>query len=584
MKSLLKLKPYLRPYTGLIVISGILAIPLAALRTLPVVLVKHIIDDLFTNKDANKLIYFPAIFIGLYVVNFVVRFFHYYCLRVVVARVNQKLKNDLYEHLMGLSADYFTSQSTGSLISRVGVDPQSVDGGVAQLNVMVREPIQFLFLFGYAVKLNWKLTLITLAIFPPLAYVFSATGRNLKRYILRMADENARLYSTLQESFTGIRVIKTFRLEKFIRKKFRERSDAFTKFLLKTAILEELSHPMVELITAFALAGLIYFGGSQVLQGKMTQGDLLAFFTAFALMMNPLRNMNDMNMKLHTAAAACKRIFEVFDWKTNLREPANPSAKKTFEKEILFSNVRFAYPDTPQREVLKGINFKVPYGKAIALVGASGAGKSSLVSLLPRIFDITQGSISLDGHDIRELDLNDLRNLISVVSQDVFLFNDSVSENIRCGRLAASQEQIYEAAKHAHALDFIERMPEGFDTVIGDRGQKLSGGERQRLSIARAFLRQAPILILDEATSSLDSASERAVQSALDELMQNRTTILIAHRLSTIKHADQIHVMHEGEILESGTHEELMNKSGQYASFLRLSQLNASLETETPRT
>ena len=270
MKSLLKLKPYLRPYTGLIVISGILAIPLAALRTAPVILVKHIIDDLFTNKDAHKLIYFPAIFIGLYVVNFVVRFFHYYCLRVVVARVNQKLKNDLYEHLMGLSADYFTSQSTGSLISRVGVDPQFVDGGVAQLNVMIREPIQFLFLFGYAIKLNWKLTLITLAIFPPLAYVFSATGRNLKRYIHRMADENARLYSTLQESFTGIRVIKTFRLEKFIRKKFRERSDAFTRFLLKTAVLEELSHPMVELITAFALAGLIYCGGSQVLQGKMT--------------------------------------------------------------------------------------------------------------------------------------------------------------------------------------------------------------------------------------------------------------------------------------------------------------------------
>ena len=207
-----------------------------------------------------------------------------------------------------------------------------------------------------------------------------------------------------------------------------------------------------------------------------------------------------------------------------------------------------------------------------------------MVSLLPRIFDITHGSISLDGHDIRELDLNDLRNLISVVSQDVFLFNDSVSENIRCGRLSASQDEIYEAAKHAHALDFIERMPEGFQTVIGDRGQKLSGGERQRLSIARAFLRQAPILILDEATSSLDSASERAVQSALDELMQNRTTILIAHRLSTIKHADQIHVMHEGEILESGTHDELMTmKSGQYANFLRLSQLNTTLDAETPQ-
>ncbi|MBC7692367.1 MAG: ABC transporter ATP-binding protein [Methylotenera sp.] len=581
MKSLFKLKPYLRPYLPLILTSAALALPLAALRTAPVPFVKYVMDDLFISKDRAKLLYFPAIFIVLYLINFVVRFFHYYCLRIVVARVNQKLKNDLYDHVMGLSADYFTSQSTGALISRVGSDPQNVDAGVAQLNVIVREPIQFLLLFGYAMKLNWKLTLITFAIFPPLAYIFSATGRNLKRYITRMQEENARLFSTLQESFTGFRVIKTFRLEKYSRRKFRERSETFTKYLLKTAVLEEASHPMVELVTALAIAVLIYYGGTFVIAGTMQPGELMAFFTAFALMMNPLRTLNDMNMKLHTADASCKRIFEIFELKSNLRESADPKPFKTFKNEIRFDQVHFAYPDAPQREVLKGLNFSVQHGKALALVGASGAGKSSLVALLPRVFDITQGSITIDGHDIRDLNLDDLRTMISVVSQDVFLFNDTISENIRCGRLSANQAEIHEAAKHAHALEFIESLPDGFETVIGDRGQKLSGGERQRLSIARAFLRQAPILILDEATSSLDSASERAVQVALEELMQNRTTILIAHRLSTIKHADQILVMQQGEVVERGTHDELVKTDGAYSKYLRLSQTQGPLEEKT---
>lgn len=575
MNSLMKLKPYLRPYFWMILGSTALAIPLAAIRVGPAPVVRYMLDELLIHKDSTRLFIFPLLIVGLYLVNFFVRFFHYYLLRIVVIRVNQKLKNDLFSHLLGLSADYYTSQSTGTLISRTGVDPQYVDGGLACINVLIREPITLIFLFSYALYLNWRLTIITLIVFPLLAWLFTATGRNLKRYISKLTETNARLFSTLQESFTGIRVVKAFRLEKYLHKKFRERNEEYARLLLKTSLVEEASHPFVELLTAFALAPIIYYGGLQVIAGKMTPGDLFAFFTAFAMMMNPIRMMNDLNIKLHQASAACDRIFEIFDWKSKLHEPLSPQPIHELKKDISLHNVFFAYPDAPERAVLSQLNFTVPKGQIVALVGASGAGKSSLVSLLPRIFDVTGGSIRIDGQDIRELSLEDLRKMIAIVSQDVFLFNDTIEENIRCGRLSANTKDIREAARKAHSLEFIENLPQGFQTLVGDRGQKLSGGERQRISIARAFLREAPILILDEATSSLDTTSERAVQGALDELMRDRTTLIIAHRLSTIRHANLILVLKDGQVVEQGKHEELLRMGGEYARFHQ----GGSLET-----
>ena len=567
MRSLLNLRSYIRPHLWLILCSAALAIPLSAIRLGPAPIVRYMLDHVLVQKDPSKLIWFPIAVIGLYAINFGVRFLHYYLLRIVIIRVNQKLKDRLFNHLLGLSADYFTAQSTGTLISRTGVDPQYVDSGLSCINVIIREPITLAFLFIYALKLNWRLTLITLIITPLLAYVFMATGRNLKRYISKMSMVNAQLYSTLQESFTGIRIVKTFKLENYLHQKFQERNGQFARLLLKTSILEETSHPLVEFLTALALAPIIYYGGLQVLVGKMTPGDLFAFFTTFALMMNPIRMMNDVNIKLHQASAACDRIFEVFNWKATLHEPESPKPLKEFKDSIQLESVTFAYPDAPTRPILKKVCIDIPKGHAVAIVGASGAGKSSLVSLLPRIFDVTEGSIKIDGNDIRHLCIEDLRRMIAVVSQDVFLFNDTIEENIRCGRLSATSEEIREAARKAHALDFIEAMQEGFQSTIGDRGQKLSGGERQRISIARAFLREAPILILDEATSSLDTTSERAVQRALDELMKNRTTLMIAHRLSTIRHADLILVLKDGEIVEKGLHEELILLGGEYARF-----------------
>lgn len=571
MRSLLKLKPYVRPYLWLIVLSGALAIPLSAIRLGPAPLVKYMLDDLIVRKDASKLYLFPIAIIGLYALNFIVRFLHYYALRLVIIRVNQRLKSDIFRHLLGLSADYFTTQSTGTLISRTSSDPQYVDLGIACINVLLREPLTLIFLFGYALNLNWRLTLITILIIPAIGWVFAATGKKLKRYISKLQEVNARLFSSMQESYTGIRIVKMFRLEKYVYKKFRHRNKEYAGLLEKTSFLEEFSHPLVELLTAFALAPIIYYGGLQVITGKMSPGDLFAFFTTFAMMMNPIRLMNDVNIKLNSASAACERIFELFEWKSRLHESENPRAIRSFRHSLQLKEVSFAYPDAPEREVLKKISFTLLKGQTVALVGASGCGKSSLVSLIPRIFDPVKGSIEIDGTDIRFLSLDDLRKQIAVVSQDVFLFNDTIEENIRCGRLSATPAEIRDAARRAHALEFIEKIPGGFKSIIGDRGQKLSGGERQRISIARAFLREAPILILDEATSSLDSTSERAVQGALEELMKNRTTLMIAHRLSTIRTADQILVLKEGEIVEQGIHEQLLLSRGEYARFHEVS-------------
>jgi subfamily B ATP-binding cassette protein MsbA len=559
---------YLKPFKWYLVGSALLAFPLAALRASPVPLIKYLVDDLLVNREHDKLLVFPLLFVGLYVVNFVVRYFHYYWLRVVIARVNQRIKNDLYDHLMGLSADAFTAQSTGGLISRAGQDPNLVDQGIACVNILMREPLTFLCLFGYALHLNWKLTLVTFLVFPPLAWVFSVTGRNLKRYIGAMQEQNSRLFSVLQETFTGFRVIQLFGLQQYSVNKFREQSGLYTDYHLKMARMEEVSHPAVELLTSFVIAIVIYFGGTQVLSGSMTSGDLLAFFAAFAMMMNPIRTLNDVNIRLTQMNAAFERISELFGWKSRLVAPSPGSSRRAcFVQELRLENVRFCYPDAPERTILNGVSFTLRRGARVALVGESGAGKSSLISLLPRVFDVTSGRILLDGTDIRDLDLDSLRSQFSVVSQDVFLFNDTVFENVRCGDRTATPEQVIEAARQANALDFISKLSEGWETRIGDRGQKLSGGERQRLSIARAFLRQSPILILDEATSNLDTASERAVQEALDKLMQHRTALVIAHRLSTIQGADLILVLKNGMILEAGTHQELLSGKGEYARF-----------------
>ncbi len=571
MNSLLKLKPYIRPFLGTLALSALLGIPLALLRASPVPLVKFLVDDLLVSRDSSKLLLFPALVIAVFGLNFIIRFFHYYLLRKVIVKVNQALRLDLYRHALDLSADHFSKKSIGEFISRVGSDPQHVDGGLSTINIIVREPLTFTFLFGYALYINWQLTLIMVTILPFLAWVFVMTGKFLKRYIHRLTEENAKIFSSLQETFSGVRIIKVFQLESYLKEKFSKKVSDFSDQALKIAKVQEASPPMIELATAFAIAGVIFFGGSKVLANEMTSGDLMAFFTAFALMMDPIRKLNDVNIKINQAAAACDRIFDLFQWHSSVKESKNPIHFEKFSHEIEFKSVHFAYPDEPSREVLKDISFKIPKGKAVALVGQSGSGKSSIAQLLPRVFDVTAGGIFIDGNNIKDLKIAELRGLISVVSQDIFLFNDTIRENIRCGKLDCTEEELIQASKLAHVTEFVQHLPKNFDTIVGDRGAKLSGGEKQRLSIARAFLKNSPILILDEATSNLDASSEKAVQTALDQLMKNKTTLIIAHRLSTIRKASEILVIREGKVVETGNHEQLLQLGGEYAHFQSLS-------------
>ena len=573
--SLKTLKPYLYPYRKWLIFSLVMAIPLAAVRAALLPLVKFLFDEVLVKKDPSRLALFPAAVIGLYVINLLVRFPHYYAIRIVVVNVNKDIRTVLYRHLMSLSTDYFSEQKAGVLLSRVTADPANLDNGIASFNVMIREPITFLALLGYAIYINWKLTLLTFTIAPALALIFGKSGKYIKRKIAEFQEQNGESYSILQEAIGGMRVIHLFNLQGTSVARFSRQLTDITRLLLKISKIEELASPLIELVTSFAIALILYCGSAAVLKGQMTTGELMSYFIAFTLMLNPIRQVTDINAKLHSAAAAMERINDFLAWKPRIAEPVNGKAIQGISREVQFKNVEFAYPDTPERLVLKGVNFRLPLGKTIALVGQSGSGKSSIVQLLTRLYDVTSGSILIDGTDLREVRLQEWRSQVAVVSQDVFLFHDTIYNNILMGRPDATRTEVEEAALKAFALEFILRLPHGFETIVGDRGLKLSGGERQRISIARAFLKNATCLILDEATSNLDNESEKLVQKTLEKLMQNRTTLVIAHRLSTIQNADEIIVMKEGAIIEQGHYADLMNRDGEFNRLASLAGMQA---------
>lgn len=570
-RKLLRLWPYLKPFRGSIILALFLSIPLAAVSIGPVPIAKYLVDKILIEKDMNALRLFPIGVIALYSVNFVIRFLHYYVLRSAANRMIQKLRNDLYDQLLQLSLGYYSEVQGGVLVSRVINDVQIVVKTVSNITNLVRQPFVFLGLFATAIYLNWRLALLTVMIAPLFALLLGNTGKHAKRYsdsILRSLGE---MGSLLSESISGMRVIHSFNLEQFMRGQFMKLNREFTRVSLKAIRAEELSHPAVELISGIAIAVLLYFGGKEVLSDRMSSGALLGFITSFGLMIQPLRSMNELNISFNQCISAVDSIFGILDRKPEVQSPARPQKMNSFSKDIEFRDVSFLYKND-SRPVLNKFNLRVKKGEVVALVGPSGAGKSTVLSMIPRFFDCSHGSIHIDGMDIRETSLESLRAQVSLVTQDVFLFHDSIRTNIRAGKHNVNDADIRAASEAAQAWAFIEKAPDGLDTVIGDRGQKLSGGERQRLSIARAILKDAPILLLDEATSALDSENERLVQAALDRLMVGRTAIVVAHRLSTIRKADRILVLEKGEIVEEGNHESLLARGGAYARALSLQE------------
>jgi len=489
--------------------------------------------------------------------------------------VIKDLRNDLYRHLNELSLSYFNRTRTGQLISRITNDVTLVNGGVsAGFVTLIKNPLLILAYLSLALYLSWRLTLIALIILPASMGIIGLIGLRLRKASTLSQEKMAEVTSVLQETISGVRVVKAFAMEEFELRKFRRVAKDYFKSLLRITRVSKLAGPLTEFLSAVVGVGVLWFGGQQVLIGEgLSPGEFMLFLLAIFSLMQPVKELSSVNNRLQEAAAAGDRIFEILDLEPEVA--SLPGAKKIdcFNNSIRFENVSFSYENEATLApavVLQNISCKVKKGEVLALVGPSGAGKSTLVDLLPRFYDPQRGRIWLDDIDLREIEVKSLRSLMGIVTQETILFHDTVRNNIAYGLQEISKEKLIQAAQAANAHLFITELAQGYDTVIGERGVKLSGGQRQRLAIARALLKNPPILILDEATSALDSESEMLVQQAIERLMANRTSLVIAHRLSTILHAHQIIVLDKGRLVQHGTHDELLAQKGLYQKLYKM--------------
>ncbi|GGZ34051.1 ABC transporter ATP-binding protein [Echinicola pacifica] len=492
-----------------------------------------------------------------------------YLAGVTLAKVKADVIKGMRIHIFGqvsqLHLGYFTNERKGDLISKMTNDVQEVENSIVQsLRVVFREPVTIILYFGALFFMSVKLTLFTILIIPISGAIIGGITKRLKKRAVASQESLGRIVNILDETIGGMRVVRAFGADKYIFGKFDQETDNYSKINVSMAKRNELASPISQFLGVFVVAGILLYGGTLVLNNEsdLSASEFLAYIILFTQVLNPAKEISRAMGAVQRGLASADRIFKVIDTKTTVLEPDNPKALNGFNSAVNFLQVAFAYTD--ENWVLKDIDFDLEKGKTIALVGPSGGGKSTIADLLPRFYDPTRGSICLDGVDIRDFASKDLRSLIGIVTQESILFNDTVFNNIAFGIDDVSEEKVEEAARIANAHGFISDLEQGYQTNIGERGSKLSGGQRQRLSIARAVLKNPPILILDEATSALDSESERLVQEALTNLMSNRTTLVIAHRLSTIQHADEILVVQHGQIVERGNHEELLAQEGLY--------------------
>jgi subfamily B ATP-binding cassette protein MsbA len=521
----------------------------------------------FSGTHSEALIKICIVIIIAFFLKNISGYLQAYFMAYVEQGLVKDIRNEVYRHLHTLSLGYFTSERTGNLISRITNDVNIINTGISAtfLN-LVREPLLIVVFLMIAISINWRLTLISLLVLPFALYFISKLGLRLHKESRISQERMADITSVLQETISGVKVVKAFGMEEFENKKFQTQTWRYFKSLLKITRIRNLASPITEFLSVVAGVVIIWYGGMQVLElGTMRASEFLTFLIAIFQIMPPVKELTSVNNRIQESTSAAKRVFEILDIEPDIKEAPNAIELKEFKDEIVFENVWFSYNGTKNGDfILKGINLKVKKGEVLAIVGPSGAGKSTLVDLIPRFYDPTEGRILIDGIDLRMIKIKSLRDKIGIVTQETILFNDTIRNNIAYGLEDCPIDKIIEAAKAANAHDFIMQLPNGYDTVIGERGMKLSGGQRQRISIARALLKNPPILILDEATSNLDAESEILVQEAIERLMQNRTVFVIAHRLSTIRNADRIIVIDNGRIVQEGKHEELIHQDGLY--------------------
>lgn len=562
-----RLLAYLQPHRGMFLLGIFGAMLYSASMVSFTLFAKYFGDGTFENRDPRTIILLPMALIVLFFFRGIGDFTQTYCMGYVGRHIVKQLRTQIFGRVTDLPVSYYDRSSSGALLSRLTFNTEQVgQAATDSVTISVRETLTLVgsvFLLFY---LNARLALIALTMGPIVAWLVTIINRKFRRYSRRIQDSMGDVTSVAKETLESPRVIKVYNAQGYKNAQFEAVNEHNRRSFMRLVLTKGLSNPVVQMVTALGSGLVLSIAISDAINDRMSMGDLLAFLVALVQIAQPLRSLISVAGPIQQGIAAGESIFELLDEPV---EPAGGTLQATrVHGNIAFEDVSFSYP-AGKGAALKGINFKVSAGEMIAIVGRSGSGKSTLVNLLPRFYDVDSGSVSVDGHDVREYELKSLREQIALVSQDVVLFNDTIRANIAFGRNATAAA-IEDAARAAHMLEFARDLPVGLDTVVGDRGVLLSGGQRQRIAIARALLKNAPILILDEATSALDTESERIIQTALDELMHNRTTLVIAHRLSTVEKADRILVLDAGRVVESGTHRELIALNGQYASLHRM--------------
>ncbi|WP_172915585.1 ABC transporter ATP-binding protein [Capnocytophaga canimorsus] len=534
---------------------------------------KTLLNYEITQVAGNNPIWALGMMIGLVITMFLLKnLFNYLAIFFVTFLRNgvlRDLRNKLYKKVTELPISYFSEQRKGDIISRISGDVNEVQSSfLSVLELIFREPLTIIFSIMAMLAISAKLTLFVFIFIPISGLIISKIGKSLKKQSTKVQEEQGRFLSLIEETVGGLRIIKAFNAEKIFNKRFQESTQRFHHFANSLMNRQNLASPVSEFLGILVIAILLWFGGSMVLIEKTLDGsEFIAFMGLAYNILTPAKAISRASYDLRRGNAAAERVMEILDYQSQIQEKPNAIDKPNFEHSMVLKNITFAYGE---QNVLENFSLEIPKGKTVALVGQSGSGKSTIANLITRFYDVNQGQILLDGIDIKDLKIASLRRFMGIVAQDSILFNDTISNNLRIGKPDATQQEIIAAAKVANAYEFIQDLPQGFETNIGDAGNKLSGGQKQRLSIARAVLKNPPIMILDEATSALDTESERLVQNALENMMKNRTSIVIAHRLSTIQNADLIVVMQKGKIVEQGTHTQLLAKKGMYRKLVEM--------------